>query len=208
MRTIVAVAALAACSGDKTTDTGLDPNLCSQLVTQPLGSVPATDWPAGVTDDLPLYEPLSGRYQVNNSCGDALYVKFTAKTQEDLNVVTTPYPEGAGGCGCTVDPVYGDDSQYDPVLTHDGFQFYVESWDDPGLSSQVFVGEGALFGPDQPMQFRSCGVQDVNPALNSAYDTVATIARLEGGELTASIVMTPFEGDPVVCDLSGFSKVE
>ena len=43
------------------------------------------------------------------------------------------------------------------------------------FSARTIPGSGALFGPGQPMSFRACAVDDVDPILQSAYDRVTAV---------------------------------
>jgi hypothetical protein len=207
MRTVLLCVVALGCGGDKDTETPGDPNLCNDLVAEPLPTVPATDWPAGLDAAMPEYVEIGGRYTVTSSCGQVLTVKLTRQEQDQLKVVTSPFPEGAGDCGCTADPNYGDDTEYDVIALFEDFEIYVESFEDPALDSATFENDGALFGPGSPMLVRFCVTEDVDPVLNSAYDQVSIVLRVEGGSLNGALVLTPFEGEPEVCELSGFNKL-
>jgi hypothetical protein len=196
-----------ACTGKDKDDGTQAGNDCDSIETAPLAQVEATQWPAGLTDAIPVYNDLGGRWTASNSCGEPIAIKFVTRPQEELEVVQTPY-NTTERCGCPTDPKYLDDTQYDVVALHDNFDFFVEVFDDPGLAGQTIKAAGALYGPGEPMTVRACGVDDVDPILQSAYDQVTTILRVEGGAMTGSLVLAPAEGEPVVCDLSDFVLVE
>lgn len=203
----VAAALAAACGGDDTTDTAGDPDLCT-LQTSPLPTVEVTDWPEGLSEVAPLYDGVSGRYSVTSSCGDVLIVKIIHPDREQLEVVTTGYPAGAGGCGCAADPDYADDAAYGPVATFTDVQLYVESYPDTSLNARTLDGAGALFAPDDPMQLRFCMHDDIDPVLLSAYDQLDISIRLEAGALTGKLVFTDAAGAVTDCSLSGFNPLD
>ncbi|MEQ1569823.1 MAG: hypothetical protein ABMA64_29575 [Myxococcota bacterium] len=208
MRTIAVWMTVVGCNGKgDDTDTAGDPDLCGDLATAPLPTVAATEWPTGLTEVMPNYREISGRYSTTSSCGAVLTVKVTAEPESGLEVVTTPYPAGAGGCGCTTDPSYGDDAALGAIALVDTFEFYVEEYADPALDGESFDLTGALFPPTADVQFRGCAEVDVDPVLVSAYDRVSIAVRMTGGSLNGSVTLTPAEGDPEVCDLGGFNKI-
>lgn len=207
-----AIAGPGGCSGNKDAgdDSGGAPPSCDDLATSPLGQVDVNDWPAGLADVLTPFDNIAGRWEATSSCGSVVAVKFVTTTRESLDVVTTPWtPVPSLSCGCTADPSFGDDTKYNPVAFDPSFEFYVEVFDDPALDGRTIPSSGALFPPTAPFVFRGCGVDDVDPVLLSAYDQVSTVLRvLPSGEMTGSLVLTPKEGDPTVCELSDFTLVE
>jgi hypothetical protein len=196
-----------ACSGNDKDDGTQVGNDCDSIETAPLSQVEATEWPAGLTDAIPVYNSLGGRWTASNSCGGEIAVKFVPRPQEELEVVTSPY-NTTERCGCPTDPKYLDDTKYDVVALHSNFDFYVETFDDPGLAGQTILSGGALYGPGEPMTVRACGIDDIDPILQSAYDQATTIVRIENGAITGSLVLAPATGEPVVCDLTNFTLVE
>lgn len=216
-RTPAAVAAVAlatslaaGCGGHKDgTDTGSDPASCNDVVTERLGAVETTRWPDGLAEALPVYQRIAGRWSATSSCGSSVTVKFTTVLQEDLQVVTTPWPNTTTACGCETDPSFPADNQLGAVALTEDFQYFVEAYDDPALDAISITGRGTLFGPSQPLAFRGCAVDDVDPVLQSAYDQVSTIVRIDAnGELSGTFVLTPAGGSPDTCELSGFDLIE
>lgn len=195
------------CSGDGK-DGDDPPPSCEVVVTAPLTEVDATTWPAGLTDAIPDYNALAGRWTATSSCGGEVALKFVTRPQEELLVVQEPWVT-TQPCGCTTDPSFEADSAYNAVAIHESFEFYVETFPDPALDGITIPSSGALFGPGSPLTVRACGVDDVDPVLQSVYDQVTTIVRVDAAiGMTGSLVLTPKEGEVEICELSGFTLVE
>lgn len=203
---------LGACGNKDQGDTGTGPAGagCDQIETKPLVEVPSTEWPLGLDAAILEYQDFSGNYTVSNSCGDNLTVKLTAPAFETLQVVLTPWTTTRERCGCVNDPDYPDDTQLDPVALLDNFEFYIDEWPDLGVSGQTVVGSGALYGPDEELEFRACGLRDVDPVLQSAYDQIGAVVRIPaGGQFEAAITLAPLDGSEVVtCNFTNFNLQE
>lgn len=210
MRNVMLLGAvIGGCGGDKDETPDPDAVSCEGLATEPLSRVEVTRWPAGLTEALPLYDTLDGRWEASSSCGGLLTLKFLSVPREELEVVTAPYEAGSSNCGCVWDPELGSDEQYPMAAISRGFEYYVEVFDDPALDGRTLEGEGVLFGSGAPVAFRGCAHDDVDPILQSVYDQVATIVRIDpNGVLSGSLVLTPVNSEPEVCELTGFSLVE
>jgi hypothetical protein len=201
--------ALIGCGGDK--DQGTDPDAvsCEGLATSVLGQVESTRWPAGLADALPRYDLLDGRWEASSSCGGLLTLKFVSVPREALEVVTSPYTAESSNCGCVADPEFGADEQYPMAAVSPDFEYFVEVFEDPALDGQTLRGEGVLFGTGAPISFRGCARDDVDPILQSQYDQVAAIVRIDNaGQLSGTLVLEPLEGEPEECTLSGFRLIE
>lgn len=211
MRWLVLGFVAAGCNGDgggggNDTDLGT----CDDLVTAPLPTVPSTDWPEGLAEAITSYQEFGGRYEVSNTCGDGIAVKITPPLFETLEVVTEPY-NTTQECGCTVDPDFPDDAQLDMLATMSGFEVFIESWTDPGIAGQTVVGSGALYAEGTGMLLRACGTEDIDPYLQSAYDQLDVVIRIdESGSLVGLLRLTPVDPEaPVeICDLSNFNLQE
>lgn len=209
MRYVGLVALVLGACGDKDQgDTGGPAGAgCDQIVTEPLVEVPSTEWPVGLNKAIPKYEDFSGSYTVSNSCGDNLTIKLTAPTFESLQVVRTPWTTTTERCGCLNDPFYPDDTQLDPIALLDGFQIFIDSWPDPGVSDQIITGSGALYGPDEELEFRACGTLDVAPAYLSAYEQIGAVVRIPAnGGFEATLTLAPVDGSELVtCQFTNFN---
>jgi hypothetical protein len=216
MRTLTLSIALIGCSGkNKDADSAPDAT-CNDIVTERLGAVPVNEWPAGLTEAIPFYNAVGGRYTATATsdavaatpCSGEIAVKLTNKSQEELLVVREPWTTPNLPCGCITDPQFPSDNTFDVVALHEDFQFYVEEFGDPSLHARTITGGGALYGLGEPMSFRSCGVDDVDPYLQSVYTQVTTVLRSIGGVLSATLVLFPLEGTVETCELTDFELVE
>lgn len=196
------------CGGDDTDTHSGGPSGCDALVSEPLGQVPATEWDPDLGPAMATYDELAGRWTADTSCGiGRVGIKFVTHTRDELEVVREPYPAGVP-CGCTIDPSFGPDGTYGPLATFTDLEFYVETWDDPGVQGQNVIASGALYASDDPFQVRACGTQTIDPYLGSAYDDLTTIVRVGGGALSGAIVLTTLTGESSTCDLTDFELVE
>lgn len=209
MRTTALALALWACGGDKeTTPTDGDAGTCDEIVTAPLTEVPATEWDPALGPALEDYDGLSGRWNVKNECGGATVgIKLVAKDRETLELVTEPWTSTTITCGCANDPLYGDDTDFAPLAFFEGFEFYVETFDDPGVQGQTVIGSGGVFSGG-PFSVRSCAVQNIDPILGSAWDQMTAIVRVEGGTIVGTLVLATDEGTVETCSLTDWDLVE
>lgn len=210
MRTLALSMALWGCSGkSKDDDTAAGSATCDDIVTERLGGVSVDEWPAGLAEAVPVYNGLDGRWTATSSCGEDITVKFTRDTQEDLLVVREPWTTTTLQCGCSTDPSFPDDTSFDVVALHENFSFYVESFTDPALSARTIVSSGALYGTGEPLIFRACGLDDVDPILQSRFDQVTTILRVDAsGVMTGTLVLVPVDGAVETCELTDFQLIE
>jgi hypothetical protein len=209
MRVLALSVVLWGCSGKNKDDDSAPDASCDDIVTERLGSVAATEWPAGLAEAVPTYNDTGGRWTATSSCGGEIAVKFTRVSQEDLLVVREPWTTTNLPCGCITDPNHPDDTAFDVVALHENYAFYVESFDDPALNAQTIVSSGALYGPGEPLQFRACGFDNVDPYLQSRYDQITTVVRVDaGGVMSGTLVLAPIDGPVETCELTGFVLVE
>jgi hypothetical protein len=200
---------LVACNGDGGDDSGTTPTVasCDSVITSPLTQVPSEQWPAGTPEAIDTYLGVSGRWEVQNSCGDPTAVKITIGSEELLQIVQTPWTEGVD-CGCVADPIYDADSSYPVVALHENFRFYVETFDDPGVQGKTVEGAGALFGGSSPLSFRGCGTENIDPIDNSLNDTLTTVMRVDSsGIMSGQILLTTDAGEVTTCDLTNWTFV-
>ena len=208
--TPLSLGALWACSGGDDPTGTTEAGSCDGIATSPLAEVSSEAWPDGTAEAIETYRTVDGRYETTNSCGYPTAIKLTTHIagEEALQLVTEPWPVSRD-CGCLTDPNFAPDSKYGLVALHDEFQFFVETFDDPGVQGQTLVGDGALFTPGEPMRFRGCATTNIDPLLESRYEQLTTIFRIElGGTLSADLVLATPEGEVEVCSLSGFVKIE
>ncbi len=206
------VLSLVACNGDGGDDgaTTPQPGGCDSVVTSPLSQVPTDQWPEGVPEAIDTYLSVPGRWETENSCGGTTGVKITIASEEDLEVVLEPW-NTVSACGCATDPNFEADSTYDVVALHENFQFFLETFDDPGANARTVPGSGALFAPGEPLKFRGCGTQNIDPVTGSDFDLVTTIMRVTGtGGLNGTVVLTDEDGEVEqrVCELTNWTFVE
>ncbi|HHO54342.1 MAG TPA: hypothetical protein ENK18_26595 [Deltaproteobacteria bacterium] len=206
---LCAVGALTACAGPSGTDgTTTNEGSCDDIVTAPLGTVSVEDWPQGTADAMETFLSIPGRWEVDNSCGLPTAIKITTGPQETLELVQEPWPL-THDCGCLTDPSFAPDSKYGLVAVHDSFEFFVETFDDPGVSGQTLEGSVTLFAPGEAMRLRGCAVTNIDPLLGSTYEQLTTILRIEqGGIMSSDLVLAKEDGTVQVCTLSNFTLVE
>lgn len=202
--------AFVACKDNGGNETGTNTGApsCDDVVTQPLAEVPSTQWPTGLDQAILDFQDFSGPYTVSNSCGDNLTVKLTAPSFETLVVVTTPWATENLKCGCLNDPQYPDDTEMEAVALLEGFEVFIDSWPDPGVDGQRVIGAGALYAPTSDLEFRACGVKDIDPYLQSAFEQVGAIIRMpQSGGLEGTLTLAPLDGSAVqVCQLTNFNR--
>lgn len=196
------------CGGDdEPTTTDPDAGTCNELDKAPMSQVPATEWDPGLGDAFDDFELLAGRWNVSNECGGIVGIKITTPDRESMDIVTSTWTTPSLFCGCVNDPEYADDTKYDPIATFDGFEFYIETFDDPGVQGQNIVGSGSLFS-GAPFTVRGCAVKDIDPAFGSAWDQMTAIIRIENGEPTGSLVLATNEQQVTTCKLSNWQLVQ
>jgi hypothetical protein len=202
----------AACSGDDETTAPPPEASCDDITSAPLGEVDVNDWPDGLPEAIADYNLIGGRYEAvaSEACGvGVVAVKLIPATQEELLIVTETWPAAdILTCGCVADTKFGDDTAYAIAAQIPAFEFYIESFGDPGIDNQNVVGTGALFSPSAPLTMRQCGTKDVDPILGSAYDQFTTILRIEDGLLTGGLSLAKIDGTRVDCELSDFELIE
>lgn len=208
MRGWVGALLLWGCNGDSgTTDTDGAAGTCDEIEVEPLTSVPATEWDPALSAAFVDYDSLAGRWNAVDACGGTVGIKILTPDRETMDIVTQPWTTERLICGCVNDPLYGDDTQFTPLATFDGFQFYIETFDDPGVQGQTIVGSGSLFG-DAPFTVRGCAVTNIDPALGSAWDQVTAILRVEGGVPTGALVLANKEQEVTSCALTDWQLVQ
>ncbi len=206
----LALSTLVACNGDKDEGTHSgDPSGCDALVTEPLPSVPATEWDPDLGPAMATYDSLGGRWTATADCEGVgeIGLKFLKRSRDELQVVREGYPPGLP-CGCDNDPDFGADADFGPLATFTDFEFYVETWNDPGVQGQTVISAGGLFAADDPFQVRACGRTTIDPYLGSQWDYLTTILRVSGGNLEGAIVLSNDAGESTTCALTGFDLVE
>lgn len=205
------VIALSGCGGDATdTDTGPALTCDNGLGTEPLGAVPADEWPEGLSNRFATYNALGGRFEVSNSCGEPFALKLTLPgtgTQEDIQVVTSPYDPQLS-CGCIADPSFDPDSKYDHIGVVEDLSLFVESFGAVGVDDSTIEGRGVLFAPGEPLAFRMCATKTIDPAENSEYEQFTAIIRVDaGGVLNGTLQLARPGGEVETCELSGFTLI-
>lgn len=197
------------CGGDKETDdTGGGELGCSQLVANPLPTVPASEFPPDLGARMETYDSLPGRWTADTDCGiGEIGIKLVGVPRDELQVVEQGYPAGSP-CGCTADPSYGHDGEFGLIATFSSFEIYIETWDDPGVQGRTLVSVGGLFDAASPFELRACGRDEIDPYLGSQWDTVTGALRVVAGELEASILLSNDTGESTTCNLSNFTLVE
>jgi hypothetical protein len=205
----VLLLAILGCGGNDDTGTHSgDPGGCLSIVTEPLGSVPATEWDPDLGPAMETYDGLAGRWTAETDCGlGRIGLKFVNRAREELEVVREPYPTSLP-CGCDNDPDFGADSAYAPLALFTDFEFYVETWDDPGVEGQNVISAGGLFDASAPFQVRACGRQSIDPYLGSEWDALTTFLRVTGGTLGGTVLLSKDSGETSACALSDFVLVE
>lgn len=215
MRFLPFLLLLPACGGDKDDDTtGPDPQAsCDDLTAEPLGTVPVEEWPAGFPEALEMYRDLGGRYDatLSEACGGGTVgIKLIPRGQEELLLVTEPWPSAAVlTCGCVTDPNYSDDTAYDIAAQIPEFEIFIETFGEVGLDNQNLLGAGALFNPSaEAPTLRACGTKDVNPILGSIYEQFTAIVRVEdSGLITGTLTLAKTDGTNETCELEGWDFV-
>jgi hypothetical protein len=205
------VSAVACSGGDETTEPQPTPT-CDDLTSAPLSGVPVTDWPDGLPEALATYDAVGGVYEatLSEECGGGpVTVKLVPRTQEDLLIVTEPWPAASVlTCGCVTDPRFEDDTTYDIAALIPEFDFYIQFFGDPGIDNQNVVGSGALFSPSAPLTLRECGTMNVDANLGSIYEQFTTIFRVEAGVYTGAITLAKTDGTNVACEITDWEFIE
>jgi len=202
------VGTLAACGGDAV-DAPTEAT-CDGLRTAPLGTVPVEEWPEGIQTVKSEIEDLEGFYEAIDSCtGSKVTVGITSVSQEEIELVETPYPAGAP-CGCTQDPDYAPDASLEMSALIPRFSLVVDKFDDPWVQNTIFEFDGAAYTPSEPIAIRACTSATIDPEAGSLYRDVDVIFRVpENREMELVMVLDPLDGGPdVVCTLSDFGKPE
>ena len=177
------VLGMISCGGGDSEDSGIT-ETCEDRTTTPLTDLPSDQWPAGLDAAVTAYKNLSGTWEAA-SCFDesqTVTIKIVAVPIEEIDIITAGISSEVP-CGCVNDPSYGHDGTYNPVAIVPEIQVSLEMEDeegiDPGIDNQTFQLAGGMFGPDQPIMYRGCASDTIEPYLESAYDQVAVAIRLE-----------------------------
>ncbi len=200
---------LVACSGDVDDDAPTAAT-CDSIRTEIIGRVPVEEWPEGIITVKDDVEALAGFYQALDSCtGKDVQVGIGTVTQEELEIVTTPYTPGAP-CGCTEDPNLAPDANLEMTGVIPRFTFVVDNVDDPFVSGFIFETRGATYTPNESVLIRACATQPIDPAAGSSFRDAKLVVRVDQGRrLEADIILDPLDGgDDVVCTLSDFEPID
>ena len=217
-----ALLALIGCGNGDGDETG-NSETCDDRVTSPLTDVANDQWPDGLDAAVTAYKELAGTWEAENCLDDSFTVsiKITAAPIEEIDIITSGVSSSTA-CGCLNDPEFQNDSAYAPVAIAPPIEVSIEMKEDegidPGLDNRTFTLAGGMFGPNQPLLYRACSTDSIDPIFASDYDQVATIFRLEpndSGTLDAdegTPTMTFFldtltqGGATTQCDLTGLVK--
>ncbi len=221
----VAALVLMGCGGDDDTDTEVTES-CDDAVTTPLSGVANDDWPEGLDAAVTAYKALGGLWEGENCLDDSftVNVKIVTKPIEEIMIVTSGVSSSVA-CGCLNDPEYGHDNTYSPVGIVPELELSVEmdveddEGIDPGVDNRSFTMEGGMFGAGQPLLFRACASDTIDPIFDSEYDQVAAIFRLEPnnsgtldaehGTPTMTFFLDTLEegGATTQCDITGLEQI-
>lgn len=220
-----ALIALAACGGTSDDSTGPTAS-CDDYTTALMPTLTPDQFPDGLDAGITALQNLEGLWQ-GTHCLDptrTLDVKITAIPQipDEIQVVQSA-PDQSAQCGCGADPNFAHDNTLDIVALVPPFTLSVIPQEvapiDVSVDNREFSAEGALFGGANGLLFRACDTYQVEPYLNSTYDTVAVNIRLETvpeteplAELgTVTFGMQLIEqsqgAQPLVCEVTDFRKI-
>jgi len=212
MRVIVGfglIGVLGACSGDGPSDGTPTEATCDALRTDPLGTVPVEEWPDGIRTVKDEVEALEGSYEAVDDCtGNKVTVILTSVAQQDIGLVATPYPADSP-CGCTQDPEFAPDANLEMTSQIGSFSVRVDKFDDPFVVNNIFEFDGATYAPSEPLVFRACTSENIDPESGSLYRDVDIIFRVPESRLFELVfVLDPLDGsDDVVCTLTDFTRL-
>jgi len=174
---------LGGCSGGDEEDSGIT-ETCEDRVTSPLTDIPNDQWPEGLDAAITAYKNLAGTWEASN-CFDetqTVTIKFVTVPIEEIDIITSGVSSSVP-CGCVNDPTFGHDGTYNSVAIVPEIQISIDMADeesiDPGIDDQTFQMAGGMFGTNQPLLFRACASNTIEPFLESDFDQVATVFRLE-----------------------------
>ncbi|MEN0061822.1 MAG: hypothetical protein AAGA48_06695 [Myxococcota bacterium] len=209
MRLVVGLALtmLMACSGDSSDDAPTEAT-CDALQTTALGTVPVEEWPDGMVTVKDDVENLEGFYVAVDSCsGKETEVGITSVIQQDIQLVTTPYPAGAP-CGCTQDPEFPPDANLEMTSQITNFTLVIDTFDDPFVQNFMFETTGATYSTAEPLLIRACASSPIDPAAGSKYSDVDMIFRMLPNRLPeVDIFLEPIDGSKIVsCRLTDFER--
>jgi hypothetical protein len=210
MRThVTLLVLLTACAGNEVSS---PPAACDTLESDTLGSVDQSLWPDGVQEALDLYALLPGSWSADNSCGGEVLVKFVMPPLENLQIVTSEWPQFPGlACGCTVDPAFPADPMFDLVMLVNDYEVYVEGFQDPGVNQVNIVTTGAFYVPGELLVMRTCAQKNIDPLLGSDFSSASYAVRVlpggYNGVLQLTITLTDDFGGKQICDLDNFNFI-
>ena len=198
---------LAACGG-KDADTGntfVDNSNCrGAWASEPLGTIPADEWPDGLASAIPLLEELDGLWRAEE-CDDTdevVDLKIVIPPQDELQVYRTP--PTASGCGCDTDPSFATDDTYSPVARID-IDVFVEDFADYAMNEQNFTIPLIFFQDGNDLKARACQRVRVDPDLDDAWTHGTVIVRLEAGGVLSGAIELENASSTKSCALSQFT---
>ena len=131
---------------------------------------------------------------------------ITTVTQEQLELVTTPYPAGAP-CGCTQDDELPPDANLDMTAQVTNFTLVTDIFDDPFVADFIFETTGATYTPNEPVLFRACTSQPIDPEsrLTLLERRSGLSHDCEPPARGSTFVLDPIDGsEQVTCELTDF----
>ena len=217
--------ALIACGGDKDEDTAPVLPTCDDYVTAPFSSLTPDEWPEGMDFAVAALQDLSGVWQATHCLDETkrMRVKVSAmpSVPDEITIVRESITDEVV-CGCGLDLKFAHDNAMDLVGLLPAFSLFIESDDgasiDPGVDSQSFDVEGALFAGADGLMFRGCVLDNIDPYLASTYDRVAIAFRIETapdagvlewkGDVSLQLHFDVLEGDqsPMTCEVPTFEQ--
>ncbi len=217
---------LAACGG-KDKDSQGPTASCDDYVTTPMTSLTPDQFPEGLDAGIEALRNLDGLWRGSHclETGRTIDVKVTAMPviPDEVEVVQQA-PDPKVQCGCGADPFYAHDNALDVVGLLPAFTMSVIPQEvapiDVAVDNREFQMSGALFAGTQGLYFRACDTYQVEPYLNSQYDTVAANLRIQTkaeqtplahlGQVTLSLALIQqVQGStPLECDVMDLEKVQ
>jgi len=210
-RWLAGVALIAACKKE-VVDTG-PTGSCDDLETTALSSVPAGDYPAGLTAQLGLWRELPAVYDADY-CGRGLItVKLDSMPiVEDLDYVTAGV-DPALACGCTTDPSFvDDDNALGAHVWSTGTVFLFDESND--LDNPLIVEEAingvvvdvtwAFLPAEAPFSLRGCAndIPVVDPSLT--YEDATVVIRQDAAGDLSGTVQLDGPDETLLCELTSF----
>jgi hypothetical protein len=212
VRWIALAVTLAGCKKE-VVDTGPSGS-CDDITTTPVSSVPATDYPDGLTDQLPAWRDLPGIYTADYCGRGEVEVKLdNMPIAEEIGLVTNEVDDRLG-CGCTTDPDFTDsDNALGAHAYSEGtfFLFDNDSELDPGVVEAPINGKlvnitWALMPADAPIAMRGCA-NDVPVTDNTGtFQTASVVIRVSPGgtQPSSGTVTLTGEDESLACELTTF----